>query len=191
MNLTIVKCAKIILLMVFLSGSQNAAFHNSDKIDLALSSAKVMMDGNPIDYRDLHLTNRYRVLSVMDGGGSADRASIMKMKSLIDSVGSHYYYTFLVYIQGEGLDSFDDFKEDNGLEYGYPLLYDWKSVFNESNKEVLESGYTAFLLDVDNNILEKATTLNAVFFEKVVSHSKKQPQFLDSPPILSISPKPN
>lgn len=191
MNLTMVKCTKILLLMVFLSGSQNAAIHNSDKIDLALSSAKVMVDGNPIDYRDLHLTNRHRVLSVRHGGGSDALASIMKMKNLIDSVGSHYYYTFLVYIQGEGLDSFENFREDNGLEYKYPLLYDWKSVFSESNKDILESGYTAFLLDVDNNILEKATTLNAEFFEKVVSHSKKQPQFLDSPPILSISPKPN
>lgn len=174
-----------LLLLISFSSNQNNNFDESDesnKIDLVLDSIQVTVGGKAMNEWNLNLSNRYRVVTVINGESQKSIEMLEKLEKLMITVGIHHHYAYLVYVYGDKKGLTDYSSRDGALTYKYPLLYDSLNAFREANYGVVGGGYNTFLLDENNEIIESDKGLSEDFFKKVITHSKKQPKFLDSPP---------
>lgn len=176
----------IMFLLVSFYSNQNINFDNSCKINLVLDSIQVTMGGRATDKLNLNMSNRYRVVTLINGEDKKYLNTIKSFKNLVEKIGIHHNYVFLVYVFGDKSNLIDDIRDD-GLAYNYPVLYDSLNLFRETNYEMIGENYNTFLLDKNNEIILMDSELSENFSQKVVEHSKKQPIFLDSPP---LRPKP-
>ncbi|WP_198675327.1 hypothetical protein [Pleomorphovibrio marinus] len=156
---------------------------HSEKINLVLDKVDVRMDGKHWERMNLNTDNRFKIVTVIEADSEESWSVLQKMDELIEKVGLHSHYSFLVYVRGDNVDLFYSSEGDKDDSYRYPVLIDRQDVFRNANSGIIaENGYNTLLLDLDDSILKKDVEFSNHFFEKVVEHSAKQPRFIDNPP---------
>jgi hypothetical protein len=154
-----------------------------EKLDLVLEKVEVVAGGKTLESKDLNISNRYKVVTVI-GAESVDYTLILnRMKELIEEVGVHNHYSFLIFVEGKDAGSANLQVGGEGLQSWFPLLLDPQYIFRNTNAELVGQGsYTTFLLDRDDRVIKKDLAFSDDFFDRVIEHAATQPRFIDNPP---------
>ncbi len=153
------------------------------KLDLVLEKVEVVVGGKTLESKDLNTSNRYKVITVINVD-CVDYTSILnRMEELIEEVGVHNHYSFLVFVEGKEAGSAKLQVEGEGLQSWFPLLFDPQYIFRNTNAELVGQGsYTTFLLDREDRVIKKDVAFSDGFFDRVIEHAATQPRFIDNPP---------
>jgi len=160
------------------------------KINLVLDSVQVVTGDEIYNKFDLGVSNKFRVVTLINGDCTKCIMTLQAVNALIDTVGVHNFYSFLVYVHGDDLDLFDYYNE-TGIKFKYPLLYDRTNSFGRNNTSAIRKDINTFLLNSENEVILSGNINNEDFFNKIIAHSKNQPQIIDSYPEYPIKSLPD